>query len=465
MKQNAKQLFLKQKRFDLIFKYLYLKYPENDFVKKAYLENIRAFNGFYEIEPSDGIEKNTPEKFLNSFDKLIKSIKSDGFNKNLGVIPVGDNGEISDGAHRLAICAYLNQEIETEPDGRNDLYDYKFFQARKMNPDIMDYGALEYVKLNPNAYIVNLHAVTDMKKDDAVVQILEKYGVVYYKKEIRPTFDGYVNLKKLSYGSFWDREDWIGNVENKFAGAQMHAKQSMGGSPLRAFVFVCDDLNKVIQMKAEIRALYNIGNFSVHINDSREEAIWLAETYFNKNSLDMINNRPLDYEDPRFDEMVEELKKTSLRHKVNLEDICGAGSTPFDIYALRKSSDLDFLYCGDKNFDIQTETLSNHDSELKYYPYPKKEIVENPAYHFYYQGMKFISMDVLYLMKKNRNEKPKDINDCKMIECFRKNKKYKNRTFKLFEKRKNGNKRKIILFGFIKINYKKRGKKCPEASN
>lgn len=458
MKQNALQLFLKQKRFDLIFKYIYLNYPENDFVKNAYLENILAFNGFCEIEPSDGVEKNTPEKFLNSFDNLIKSLKKEGFNKDFGIVPLGDNGEISDGAHRLATCAFLNQEVEIELDGRNDLYDYKFFQAQKMNPDIMDYGALEYVKLNPNAYIVNLHSITDMTKDEVVVQILEKYGFVYYKKEIYLTFNGYVNLKKLSYGSFWDRESWIGNVENKFEGAQMHAKQSMGNNPLRAFVFVCDDLQKVINAKAEIRNLFNLGNYSVHINDTREEAIWLAETYFNKNSLDMINNRPLDYEESRFDEMVEELKKIAIQHRVNMEDICGAGSAPLSVYGLRSSSDLDFLYCGNSEFDIQTETLSNHDSELKYYPYHKKEIIENPAYHFYYHGIKFISLDVLYLMKENRNEIPKDVNDCKMIKCFRKKKKYKIKIFKLFEKLKNGNKRKVILFGFIKFTYTKRNK-------
>ena len=107
MKLNAFQLFLKQKRFDLIFKYLYLKYPENKFVKSAYIENIRAFNGFYEVEPSDGAAKNSAEDFINSFDGLYKSIKEKGFDSTLGTVPIGNNGEISDGAHRLAVCAYL----------------------------------------------------------------------------------------------------------------------------------------------------------------------------------------------------------------------------------------------------------------------------------------------------------------------------------------------------------------------
>lgn len=458
MKQNALQLFLKQKRFDLIFKYLYLKYPNNDFVKAAYIENIRAFNGFYEIEPSDGIPKNSADDFINSFDKLYKSIEEKDFDKTLGIIPIGDNGEISDGAHRLAVCAYLNKEVETEPDGRCDLYDYKFFKSQKMNPDVMDYGALEYVKLNPNAYIVNLHSVTDAKKDNLVEDILNKYGFIFYKKDIDLTFDGYVNLKKLSYGSFWDRESWIGTVENKFAGAQMHARESIGKNPLRAFVFVCDDLEKVIQVKAEIRALYNIGNYSVHINDTRDEAIWLAETYFNSNSLFMLNRRCFYYEDPRFDNLIEDLKNTAKERNVDIENICASGSTPMNIAGIRKSDDLDFLYCGEKEFDIQTDTLSNHDSELNYYPYNKKEIIENPKYHFYYHGLKFISLDVLLKMKEKRGEKPKDVNDCREIRSFLKNKKSFKFPFKFYEKIKNGNKRTIVLLNFIKISYKKGAK-------
>lgn len=466
MIHDARLLFLKQRRFDLIFKFLYLKYPDNQFVRAAYLESIRAFNDFHEDEPSDGKPKNSPADFLKSFDALYESIKGVGYNESKGLIPIGDNGEISDGAHRLSVCAYLNKGVATEPDGRRDLYDYRFFICQKMDPKIMDFGALEYVKLNPNAYIVNLHSVTDQAKDTEVVSILEKYGFVYYKKSVRLTFDGYVNLKKLSYGSFWEKEPWIGTVSNKFAGAQMHARECMGKSPLRVFVFVCDDIQKVIKAKSEIRDLFKIGNFSIHINDSREEAIWLAETYFNENSLRMINRRPFIYEDIRFDQMIEDLKVVAASNNVDIECLCGAGSTPFGVYGLRQCSDFDFLYNGPCSFDVQTETLSNHDSELKYYPFPKKEIIENPNYHFYYHGLKFITLDVLLSMKQKRHEVPKDVKDCKMIKRFERwgcaGAPFR---VKVFEKIKNGERRTIVIFGFIKIRYRRRRKKiCAETA-
>ena len=81
---DARALFLKQRRFDLIFKYLYVVKPNNAFVRAAYLENIRAFNGYFELEPSDGIAKDTPEKFISSFDTLIKSMRENGFHTTQG---------------------------------------------------------------------------------------------------------------------------------------------------------------------------------------------------------------------------------------------------------------------------------------------------------------------------------------------------------------------------------------------
>ncbi len=458
MKVNAMDIILNSRRFDLIFKYIYLKnrHKNNNFYEKFYLEHIRAFNNFIEIEPSDGIEKKGEQAFLNAFEKIYQGMKDNGFDSHKGIIPIGDNGEISDGAHRLASAAVLNLEVELKKDGRNDCYDYSFFQERHINQHYADFAALEYVKINNNAYIINLHSVTDTAKDGQVEKILEKFGFIFYKKNVQMSFNGYVNLKKLSYGSFWEREEWIGTQENKFAGAQEHAKRSIGKSPLRVYIFVCDDVNKVIKAKAEIRELFNIGNYSVHINDTREESLWLAQIYFNENSLDVINKRYFVWEDERLDNLIDELKKEAIEQYIDLDCICGAGSTSLDIYGVRKSDDLDFLYVGAQPFVLLNEDISNHDSELKYYPYDKSEIIYNPKNYFYYHGLKFISLDVLYKMKQKRAEKPKDIDDCKMIEMIKTVKTIHAKSkFKFFEKIKNGNQRQIILLGFIKFSYKK----------
>lgn len=415
MTQQAIDIFLHQKRFDLIFKYLYVKRP-CAYHRAAYLEHIRAFNGFYELNPSDGKPKNSADDFINSFDALIDSLKADGYADALAPIPFGSNGEIQDGAHRLAACVALGVEPKIEDDTHepDEVYDYRFFFKKKMDPSVMDYGALEYVKLNPHAHIVNLHSVTNPKDDDRVEAILNKYGVIFYKKELHLAYNGLVNLKKLSYGSFWDREEWIGNEQNQYFGAQDHAQASLGKYPTRVYVFVCDDMEKVVKAKAEIRDIYNIGNFSVHINDHHDEAVWLAETYFNANSLFAINHRLFAKDDKVFDDNVEYLKSTAQKLGVELDDICGAGSTPLNVLLMRHSDDLDYLSI-DERLNMEDDIISPHDSQLCYYPYPKEEIITNPANYQYYHGLKLISLDVLYQMKHNRGEKPKDLNDCRMI--------------------------------------------------
>lgn len=407
---DALELLLNQKRFDLIYKYLYVSNP-CDFNRRAYIENIRAFNGFVELEPSDGVPKNSAEDFVRSFDLLITNLKQNGFNAQKGLIPIQKNGEISDGAHRLAACAALNIDVATEQDEQHqDMFSYEFFQYRKMDSDVMDYGALEYVKLNPDAYIVNLHAVNNPKYDALVHEILNKYGWIYYQRNINMNLNGYVNLVKLSYGSFWEREKWIGDESNGFEGALKHARMSYGRYPMRIFVFVCDDLQKVLQAKAEIREIYKIGNNSVHINDTHEEAIWLAETYFNKNSLHFIKHRPYKFTDAIFDSNLEYLKTKLKEAAINVDSVCCVGSTPINAYGIRKASDLDYL-CLNDDFAIEDDIISPHDDQLHYYKNSKQNIITNPRYFFYYHGLKIGTLNLIRTLKLHRHEMPKDIGD------------------------------------------------------
>lgn len=416
-KNKSLSLLLNNKRFDLIIKYLYILNLNKNihFFEEMYLDHILAFNNFHEIYPSDGVEKIGADAFISRFLSLYNDICINGFDSSKGSVPIGNNGDIQDGAHRLSICAYLNIDVSTEETLKNLSWDYKFFQGKGINQLYADYAAIEYVKLNKHAYIVNLHSVTDKSKDSQVEDILKKYGYIFYKKDINLTFNGYVNLKKISYGEFWERATWIGSVKNSYKGARDHALKSIGDSPLRAYVFICDDLNNIIAAKKEIRDLFGIGNFSIHVNDTRDEALRLSQIYFNVNSLEIINNRPLGFEDYDFDNLLEELIDDANNNDIDLNDICVVGSTPLNILGLRKSNDLDFLYSGEKTFSPRSCKISSHDSQLKYYPCSKDELIYNPRNFFYYRGIKFISLEILYQMKMNRNERPKDIDDCLKI--------------------------------------------------
>lgn len=120
-------------RYDVFIKYYYVQaYITNDnydMSKKIYLNHIKSFNNF--TEP-DG-RKNTPESFIKSFNNLINDVKKHGIKT---IIPITKNGEIIDGAHRLAIALYLKLNVQFAIFDLLDAnYGKKFFINRGFNSE------------------------------------------------------------------------------------------------------------------------------------------------------------------------------------------------------------------------------------------------------------------------------------------------------------------------------------------
>lgn len=421
MRVSAMELLLNSRRLDLIIKFVYLRDRAKcpSFCRELYAEHIRAFGGFFEEVPSDGRPKVGETAFFESFDRTLESLRATGFDAARGKIPVYPTGEIADGAHRLTAAAYLGLDVETEPRASDNphagLFGYQYFLRHGLSEATADFAALEFVRLNPDAHVVNLHCIAPEVRDAEVEAILCKYGMVYYKKSLRPTFAGYVNLKKISYGAFWNRERWIGSAKNGYAGAQRNVRESMGDSPLRVYVFACSSHENVLKAKAEIRSLFGMGNYSVHINDSHEEAVWLAETCFNANSWQIANLRPCEIDTPKLDARLDEFGNLLRSANVDPVDVCAAGSVPMGVLGMRESSDLDYLCAAPSSSPVKTEVYSPHDDQLSHYPAGKETIVYDPRYHFWYRGFKVIAFDVLVAMKEARHEDPKDVRDLRAL--------------------------------------------------
>lgn len=417
-------LFMRQSRFDLIYKYLYAKNMDNSFIRNAYIESIYAFNNFNEYEWKDGAQlrvKSSCYDFLTQFDSMIHRFSHDNIQGGQISVPVSSNNYLLNGAHRLSILASLQKDVEVIVDNQNNMrngWEYDFFKNQGMPQSIMDFGALEFVKMNPYSHIINLFPLADIKYDYQVEEILNRNGFIYYKKTIpNITYNAMVNLKKMHYSESGSYERWVGSDSDKFSGAQNHAKCSLGnGGSLRVYVFVCEDKNKLRDIKHEIRGIYNLGNYTVHINDTHTSDIELAQTYFNENSLHLINHLRYEQDDCELNCKIIEFKKRIHDINGNLDDFILVGSVPLNAYGIRKSRDFDFLAKDmEKGNKISDKMFSMHDSQLKYYPTDKRQMIENPKYHSFYKGVKILSLDTLLQMKQARNEQPKDVNDSNLI--------------------------------------------------
>src|SRR3989338_8652499 len=105
---NPAQL-LSPNRFDVIIKYLYLKYKELGinvhWPKQMYIDHIGAFsNGTFREGDLSG--KDSIEVYLKVFDEIAYSIKHHGFDEKNSILPLSNEKVIIDGAHRLAACLY-----------------------------------------------------------------------------------------------------------------------------------------------------------------------------------------------------------------------------------------------------------------------------------------------------------------------------------------------------------------------
>ena len=83
------------------------------------------------------------------------------------------------------------------------------------------------------------------------------------------------------------------------------------------------------------------------------------------------------------------------------------------MYGLREAKDIDYIEKDNK--DIKLKMYGCHKGKwFNYYKINKENILYNPENHFYCNGLKFVSLNVIKKMKTNRNEK-KDIKDLELI--------------------------------------------------
>jgi len=416
---------LTSNRFDLSFKLLYLEMLDKNlsFSKEIYKEHIKAFSLGKFTEPGNE-KKNSIEKFEKEFINVFNDIKKSGFDKRKTLVPLSKNSTILNGAHRVASCIYLDKNISgVKLDIEDSNYNYEFFYKRGMKKEDLDIGAIKFVEYLQNPYIAFIWPSAKGKEEE-IEKIIPN---IIYKKSFKLNQNGAHNLMTEIYNN----ESWLGSFENHFRGATNKVIECFKSfDDVRVYLFTANSLNEVLDIKENIRKLFNIGKHSIHITDIKEEALNVANIVFNDNSIHFLNYaKPTKFisNKSRLDKIKHFLEKNNL----NSKDIVFDSSIVLSIYGLREAKDIDFLSSVKINYNI--ENINNHDEELKFYQNSKDELIYNPKNYFYFNGIKFISFDTLYKMKKNRTE-TKDKNDIKIMEAMIENNFFKEIIFKFKQK-------------------------------
>ncbi len=412
-KVSAMELMLNCNRFDILAKYIFARQLrmgiESDWPRRLYDEHIWVFSKYSEGDKSGKVGI---EAFLNSYEKILNSIETRGFDPEESVIPVGNGGAVIDGSHRVAACALFGLDLTVVNFRRDVAYDFRFFMERGLGGKWCDAIAKEYCKLNKKARIATVFPCA-VGKEDELQEIFRSVGTIFYSKKVHLNKNG----SRLLMRQIYSEEDWVGDLSNDFAGAQNYADQCFRiRGPVRVYVIEADQVDSINTAKEQIRDLFGIGNHSVHINDTSRQTLSLAGILLNDNSIHFMNHtRPRNFSN--FFRLLEIYRGWMADRGYDGENFCVDGSSVMSAYGIREGRDLDFLHFGDCELPDGVSGIGSHNHEAEHYPMSVEDIIFNPENHFYFSDLKFASLEVIRAMKMRRGEE-KDRVDAQLIERF-----------------------------------------------
>jgi hypothetical protein len=210
----------------------------------------------------------------------------------------------------------------------------------------------------------------------------------------------------------YNGEPWLGERQDNYRGAANKATNCYKPNKnLRIIAFQSDSISNVKNLKEDVRKLFDIDKHSIHITDTHKEAVQVSRMLFNDNSVHFLNYA-IPYKYQSVIENITKFKKFIYDNNFDSDEVVIDSSMVLSLYGIREARDIDYLSINNPVND--NNDIASHDSELEYHQENKNELIFNPKYHFYYEGLKFISFDQVYRMKMNRSE-AKDKNDIEMM--------------------------------------------------
>lgn len=336
---------------------------------EVYSEHLRVWNGFLEGD------KKSLWDFVTAFGNLLWDMQDGKFDWERSPIPTFE-GKICNGRHRLAAALVLDQHIRTVDVTDDEPSDCTYDTLRKAKLDewYLDSMAIEYCRLRTEARIAVVFGPHDRGH---MAGALADAGQVFYEKTVRlDGIEGPLNLiRELYLGEDWLPTHGAGKAQACFP----------RGRGLVTFYGV-DVMHPeaLLGCKWNIRQDLGRGNDSLHVNDTHEETMRLANAFFNQNGIHFLNHARGHVRVP-----------AHARTHVSIDS-----GAVLAAYGLRPAADVDFV---------------DEDLHMEFHGVPLEMLLDDPHNFFWSAGVKYASIPAVRRMKENRGEE-KDKRDLVLME-------------------------------------------------
>lgn len=417
VQRNASEL-VTSSRLDLGVKCLYARAWASgkglDWARRLYLAHVQLWNGFFERAPA----KRGAEDFTRAFDELLQATAESGPEGIDTAIPITLDGSLLNGAHRLAAAWQFDRpvravQVEVYPDHAR--YDGAYFEALQRErgdmgvPGLTSLMALEFARVAPSCRVVTLFAATIPRRAE-VDALLAAHGRIAwsFERDVPPSEQaGFIRL-------LYEGEAWVGGPHDGHAGARHKAQACFAaGSAVRLLLVEPHPSGDWLALKAAIRALFDAGNHSVHINDTTEEALRILRTAPDREALALYaRSRPRPM--PGFDAQFAAFA-AAVHAEGRADSVVVTGSAVLALFGLRDSADLDHLHDGDPVTVSGRDDIGSHNAYAGWLPQPPAALVHEPWHTVVVDGIRFLRPAVLRAFKAARGE-PKDLADVALID-------------------------------------------------
>lgn len=382
-------------RFDLGFKLLWLdgrRAGGSPFADRLYEEHIAAFSLGDMIEPgSDG--KAGIARFRDDFDALMESMETSGFDPLRSLVPLATDGSLLNAGHRAACAIALGTTVTAVETGLEPkVFDYRFFAGRGMSDADLDASAIRLVEAMPHAAVALLWPAAKGRERE-VEQLI---GPLSYRRALQLSLHaGHTLLTRV-----YPNEPWIGPPEENFPGIRRKLMECFSGpGPLRVLVFDAPPDRDRVALKDEIRALYRIAKSSVHITDTHREAVELAHLLLNPNARHFLEHgHPMAFAETRAH--LETLATWRDARGLTADAFAVDTGMVMGLYGVRPPTDIDVIAPAPLPEGPPGTTIEQH--EGAHHSAPPAEILRDPALHFRYAGLSFVSLPEVAALKARR---------------------------------------------------------------
>ncbi len=357
----------------------------------------------------DGRKHSFQDYFFN-FCQIVDAMRRGHFDFGREAIAISE-GMALGGAHRLASAAMQQSEIaaiEMVGDKRQNRCDYKELEKIGFPQTDIDFVVFKYMEMKGNCHILYVFpgGIEQLKAVRAGVQ---QFADIVYEKNIVLSEQGVNEIIKLCYGH---NDWWKDGLVEKF-----RAERFVDKGELHIFVIHLKDDPDCVRLKAEVRKLSGDGTGAglVHSTDSYAEALRCAQTLLNDNSLFFMNHRRQSRDADLAAKLAVYRERIEASGRAHLYAI-DTGAV-MGLFGLREVNDIDYVCAHVHDPVVQDEVCSIHNEDHLSIGLNPFELVLDPVNHFYYDGMKVLTLDAVMRFKARRSKK-KDINDIKTIRRF-----------------------------------------------